>query len=259
MEDAGQKLRRRREQLDLRYRDVEVASLQIAERRKSDEYVIGLSRLSEIENKGTIPSIYRIYSLSAIYRLDFQEVLEWYGIDPTLLPSDASVIDIARTHSVDFGTDVHGTVPFPLALDPGIDPRRTTFLSRMIQRWGRLPLLLLNGTDPRLYRYAYVGSDDWSMYPLLHPGSLLLIDESRRKVQSSGWTSEQDRPIYFLEHRDGHMVGWCTQQDRLLILQPHPSSELPARAFVYPDEIEVVGQVGGVAMRLEPRRKRGKI
>lgn len=62
MEEAGQRLKRRREELDLRFRDVEEASQAIAEKRKNDEYIIGLSRLSEIENKGTIPSIFRLYS-----------------------------------------------------------------------------------------------------------------------------------------------------------------------------------------------------
>jgi len=76
MEDAGQKLKRVRESLNLRYRDVEEASFQIAERYKNDEYAIVLSRLSDIENKGAVPSIYRIYSLAAIYRLDYHEVLE---------------------------------------------------------------------------------------------------------------------------------------------------------------------------------------
>ena len=70
MEEAGQKLRRARERLNLRYRDVEEASLRIAERRKNPEFVIALSRLADIENKGTLPTLYRLYSLCAIYRLD---------------------------------------------------------------------------------------------------------------------------------------------------------------------------------------------
>jgi transcriptional regulator with XRE-family HTH domain len=68
VEEAGQKLKKKREELNLRYRDVEDASLQIAARRKNDEYIIALSRLADIENKGTVPTIYRLYSLCAIYR-----------------------------------------------------------------------------------------------------------------------------------------------------------------------------------------------
>ena len=50
MEEAGQKLKRARERLNLRYRDVEEASNQIAARHNNDEFVIALSRLSDIEN-----------------------------------------------------------------------------------------------------------------------------------------------------------------------------------------------------------------
>src|SRR5574341_364506 len=54
MEDAGQKLKRARERLNLRYRDVEEASLRIAEKRGNGEFGIALSRLADIENKGTV-------------------------------------------------------------------------------------------------------------------------------------------------------------------------------------------------------------
>ena len=95
-----------------------------------------------------------------------------------------------------------GVAPEHVALDPGIDLRRTTYLSRMIQRWGKLPIMLLNGMELKSHRYAYIGSEDWSMYPLIQPGSLVVIDETRRKIVNSGWSHESERPIYFLEHRD---------------------------------------------------------
>ena len=100
MEEAGQKLKRARERLNLRYRDVEEASLQIAERHKNDEFFIALSRLSDIENKGTVPTIYRLYSLCAIYRLDIHEVLEWYGVKLARTGGDAACVS-SRTHPPD--------------------------------------------------------------------------------------------------------------------------------------------------------------
>lgn len=258
MEDAGQKLKRRREELNLRYRDVEEASQKIAERRGNDEYAIALSRLADIENKGTVPSIYRIYSLGAIYRLDFVDVLEWYGIDLSMMPADASAVEVTRTHMIGFNADLGGSVSMPLSLDPGIDLRKTTYLSRMIQRWGSLPLLLLNSVDPRAFRYAYIGSEDWTMYPVLQPGSLVLIDETKRKIQTSGWTSDYDRPVYLLEHRGGFVVGWCSLTDNHMVVHPHPSSETAPQLFMWPSEVDVVGQVVGVAMRFEGRRRRQK-
>jgi transcriptional regulator with XRE-family HTH domain len=256
MEDAGQKLKRARERLNLRYRDVEEASLRIAERRQNDEFVINLSRLADIENKGTVPSIYRLYALCAIYRLDPVEVMEWYGVSLSLLPADAASIDVERTHQIGFSANGHGDVWAPLALDPGLDLRRTTYLSRMIQRWGKLPLMMLNGVSLNNYRYGFIGTEDWNMYPLIQPGSLVLIDDAKRKIAAGGYTNEFDRPIYFLEHRQGYTCGWCSLTDNQLIVQPHPASQCAPEVYTYPDQIDVVGQVTGVAMRLDQVRRR---
>jgi transcriptional regulator with XRE-family HTH domain len=256
MEEAGQKLKRTRERLNLRYRDVEQASQKIAERHKSDEFAIALSRLADIENKGTVPSIFRMYTLCAIYRLDFQDVLEWYGVNLSSLPGDAATIDIERTHLVAFTADGHGDIQVPLSLDPGVDLRRTTFLSRVIQRWGKLPLMLLNGLDLRNHRYAFIGTEDWSMYPLLQPGSLVVIDETKRKILSGGWSNEFERPIYFLEHREGYLCGWCTLDDNRVMVQPHPASMCNPTVYAFPGEIDVIGQVTGVAMRLDQGKRR---
>lgn len=256
MEEAGQKLKRVRERLNLRYRDVEQASLRIAERRKNDEFIIALSRLADIENKGTLPTLCRLYSLCAIYRLDIQEVMEWYGVDVSQLPADAMSLEIERTHPVGFTAPGQGEVQLPLSLDPGLDLRRTTYLTRMIQRWGKLPLVLLNGLDLKNHRYGFIGTEDWAMYPLLQPGSLVLIDETRRKIVNTGWTNEFERPIYFLEHRRGFACCWCNLTDSQLVLQPHPASMCSPEVYAYPDEIEVIGQVTGVAMRLDQGKRR---
>jgi transcriptional regulator with XRE-family HTH domain len=256
MEDAGQRLKRARERLNLRYRDVEEASLKIAARHKNDEFGVALSRLSDIENKGTVPSLYRLYSLCAIYRLDMAEVLEWYGIVLGDLGVDAGTVEVEKTHMIGFDSELPTEVLIPLSLDPGIDVRRTTFLSRMIQRWGKLPLVLLNGFDLKGHRYGFIGTDDWMMYPILQPGSLVLIDESKRKPASSGWTNEFDRPIYFFEHRQGYACGWCDVVGDQLILQPHPGSQCQPEVYDVNSEIDVVGQVSGVAMRLDPARRR---
>lgn len=256
MEDAGQKLKRVRERLNLRYRDVEEASQKIADRHGNDEYAIALSRLSDIENKGTVPSIYRLYTLCAIYRLDLLEVIEWYGVDAGELASDAMASSLGATHLVEFAASAHAGVRFPISLDPGIDLRKTTFLSRLIQRWGTLPLALLDSLELKNHRYGFIGTDDWTMYPLIQPGSLVLIDDTRRKVINTGWTNEFERPIYFLEHRDGYLFGWCTLSDDLLVVHSHPASCCDIAVFSYPSEIDVIGQITGVAMRLDQGRRR---
>lgn len=257
MEDAGQKLKRVRERLRLRYREVEDASARIAEARGNEEFTVALSRLADIENKGVLPTLYRLYSLCAIYRLEMTEVLGWYGISMDTIAADASLTQLPRTHLVGFKPE-EGDAQVPIALDPGIDLSKTMFLSRMIQRWGKLPLMLLGHVDLRNYRYGFIGTEDWSMFPIIPPGSLVVIDETRRRIAQSGWTSEFERPIYFLEHRDGFICGWCTLSDNRLTVQPHPSSQLEPESFDHPTQIEVVGQVTEVAMTLDPvlRRRR---
>ena len=102
MERPGEKLKHVRERLKLTYRDVEKASQQLAQRRASDEFAIALSRLADIENKGTVPTIFRLYSLCAIYRLNLDEVLGWYGVPVELLAAESLRIPLNGTHAVEF-------------------------------------------------------------------------------------------------------------------------------------------------------------
>lgn len=240
----------------MRYRDVEQASQRIAAEHGSDEFLIGLSRLADIENKGTVPTIYRLYSLCAIYGLDLSTALSWYGIQLDRLAPDSARLALQETRPVDFQHTQVPEIQIPCDLESTVDPRRTSYLTRHLRRWGKLPAALLSSLDLRRQRYALIGTDDWSMYPLLPPGSFVQIDESRRRIAREGWLHEYERPIYFLEHRNGYRCGWCTQKKGLLIVEPHPLSQVQTEVYRYPAEADVVGQVVGVAMRLDQARRR---
>ena len=256
MEDPGQKLRRVRERLNLRVREVEQASLKIADKYQNDEFAVLINRLSEIENRSLLPNVYKLYSLCAIYRLDYDEVLEWYGIKLAGLVADSGFVEISQTHAVSFQAAVSAEVLLPLTLDPGMDFRRTTYMSRMIQRWGKLPLIYLETLGVKDHRYGFIGTEDWFMYPLLQPGSFVTVDDTARKISNTGWNNEFERPIYFLEHRQGYTCGWCTLADGQLIVQPHPASMCTPQIYRYPTDIDIIGQVTGVAMRLDQGRRR---
>jgi transcriptional regulator with XRE-family HTH domain len=249
MERPGEKLKRVRERLKLTYRDVEAHSQTIAARRGSDEYAIALSRLADIENKGTLPTIYRLYTLCAIYRLDFEEVLAWFGVPLEHWAADALHVPLSDTHLVHLRPSGHVPVPQPSAFD--LDLNKTVFLNHLFRRWGKMPLAALNGLELRKYQYAYIGLSDRTMYPLLRPGSLVVIDENRRRIASGGWTNEFDRPIYFLEHREAYLCGWCAIVGNKLVLEAHPASGQKPCIFEYPAEIDVIGQVTAAAMPLE--------
>jgi hypothetical protein len=254
MEEAGQRLRRARERLGLKFRDVEQASQRIAERHGNQEFVVLISRLSDIETHGTLPSIYRLYSLCCIYRLDLVDVLSWFGIPANAMAADAGLVDIEKTHAIDL--DAEGAeVLLPISLDPGIDARKTFFVSEVVQRWGKLPLALVSGADIRHYKYGFVGTEDSGMSPTIPPGALLVIDDTKRKIQQGGWKSLAERPIYFLQHRNGYYCRWCSLRDGMVTLVPDPASEAPVLSFPAV-EIDVVGQVVGMAITLDQERRR---
>ena len=253
-ERPGEKLKHARERWSLTYRDVVKASQQIAARRGNDEFAIALSRLADIENKGLTPTIYRLYTLSAIYRLELEETLSWYGVPVDQLASESLLTPLSVTHATPPQAARAFSVPQPATCT--VDLNSTSFLSHIIRRWGKTGLTLLNGLDLRAKRYGFIGLDDWSMHPILHPGSIVLIDDTQCRITPDGWTTERDRPIYFLEHRGGVVCGWCSVIDAHVVVQPHPSSTLGPRLFEL-TEIDVIGRVIGVAMLLETQKPRG--
>src|ERR1700752_30599 len=94
---AGQQLRHRREELGLTLRDVEAASSEIAARHANQEFFIPFSRLSEIETKGLLPSIFRIYTLAAIYHCDYRTIGAWYDVRLDAIVEDSKVAQIPKT------------------------------------------------------------------------------------------------------------------------------------------------------------------
>jgi transcriptional regulator with XRE-family HTH domain len=246
---SGQRLRVLREQMGLTIRDVEAASSQIAARHKSEDFAISPSRLSDIETKGILPNIYRLYSLSVIYRQDFRELLAWYGVDLNEVAADLESAEPPKSH-ISQAVDSAINISIPVQLDPGFDLRRTANLGRMIERWGVVPLAYLSQFSRTKYIYGYVGNEDFTMYPLLLPGSFIQVDEAANTIKEGNWRSEYERPIYFLELREGYTACWCSMKGDYLILQPHPLSPVPVRVLRHSQEAEILGQVVGVAMRL---------
>lgn len=248
---AGQKLRQIRERLNLTLRAVEEASLEIADAQRNSEYVVSTARLNQIENDGSLPSIYKLSSMAVIFRLSVEEILALYGINLGKMEERRVKLNQERTHlfSVELG-DPSRLIRFPVRFDPGFRPEKTCFFSRLVEVWEEIPVGLLASLDLKKHRYGYIGLDDRMMYPLLRPGSLVQIDESRRRVVNQGWMNEFDRPIYFLELRYSYECCWCYQRGRELTLVPYPLSPCGPRTIRVPDDGEVLGQVIGVALRI---------
>ena len=231
-------------------RDVESASLQIGRRLGNEEFAIPPSRLSDIETKGVVPSIFRLYSFAAIYRCEYRELLSWYGVDLNDISLDIGTAHPPSSHLSTVSENIV-QASIPVRLDPGFSLQKTTNFGRMIEKWGTVPLSYLSviATDEH-YTYGYIGSEDFTMYPILPPGSFVQVDESKNKAVEGAWRSEYERPIYFVETREGFVCSWCHVRRDTIVLQAHPLSPVPVRMLRHPQEAEIIGQVVGVAMHL---------
>jgi transcriptional regulator with XRE-family HTH domain len=244
--EAGNKLRDTRQRQGLTLQRVEQLGSQIASALNNQEFAVPMSRLSHIETKGVVPSIYRIHSLARIYRLTPDTILEWYGIRQSALES----LQLEESPKGRFALFRRPKeVEVPVSIDPSFDPRVSAEIGRVIEAWGEIPFTFLSQFRNRQYVYAYIGAEDNMMNPLLPPGSFVQVDPTRRSVKKTGWQNEFDRPIYVIDSRAGLICCWCSVSDRKLVLQPHPLSGEDVKIYST-EEVEIVGQVIGMATRL---------
>src|SRR3954471_9567569 len=246
---SGQHLRSIRESLGFRLKDVQDACDRIAELMNNPEFTMPTSTLSDIETKGIVPSLYRAVALSMVYRQSMEDMLRLFGIDLDQL----SKIDSPRPYKTSLVSKVpmRETTAVPL-VDPGFDIRHTAEISRFIQRWGTLPVAMLEKFRDSEFLYGYIGLDDHMMYPLLLPGTFVQIDAEHTAIPPGPWSSEHERPIFFLETREGNLCAWCSQSGPgMLTVQGHPLSNVSPRQLRMDRDVNVIGTVVGLAMRLD--------
>src|ERR1017187_9943697 len=77
----GEQLKELRNRMGVTTREVEDLSRTIAEDRNNEDFYISNAWLTQLENKNSVPSIYKLYSLSVIYRTKFNDLLTVFGID----------------------------------------------------------------------------------------------------------------------------------------------------------------------------------
>ena len=241
---AGSRLRRIREGLGLTYRDVQRASIALARNRGRQEFVVHISRLAEIENRQVVPSLHKLYTLAAIYRLSPAEMFCWYGIPLSQLLPDAISLPVPATHLMNF-PETEGAEPDLTILDR---PEETAMVKEALLEHGGLRNALRMGEGSR--RYGCIGTRDHRMEPILRPGSVVLIDTTVRRVEETEWASEFDRPLYFVELHEGYRCGWFIRDGSRLVMETHPLSRCAPEWWKTPDDAEVVGRVTAVVSQL---------
>lgn len=242
----GAHLKQVRERLGLSVRQVEQLSKRLAEAKSSKEYSISHAWLTRLEKGLSTPGIYALFSLSVIYRLSFVELLALYGIHPEAAEGYAQLIKLPGTHLVasEFGKDNFTDLPTLSLRESALG--ETGLLSSKLEQSGEMPVAMLKRLGIQLSRYGYIGLNDFMMYPILRPGSIVLIDEQQNKLVTGEWRSDYDRPIYFLEMRDRYACAWCRLDGNQLTLLPHPMSPCSDEHFLYPRDVEIIGRVVGV-------------
>jgi transcriptional regulator with XRE-family HTH domain len=235
-------LRALRNSLNVTVREVELESRKIAEAKGDMRFYISNARLTQLEsNSLTEPSLWKLFSLSAIYKVRMTELMRLYNVE-------AEESDRYRAIATPNVTSLLKEMPDSYRTSETLrdlvqHPENTTLLPRVIDAADHKPHYAKFNSDRKFRCYGYIGLQDFTMYPLIRPGSLVEIDTRQKKWTLIAWRNEYERPIYFVEIRNGYACGWCDLQGKQLLLIPHQSSPVSIRRFTYPNEIEIVGRV----------------
>lgn len=234
---AGRKLKALRNARGLTGRQVEQASRRIAAARGDNRFCISNGWLTQLENGDSEPSICKIFSLSAIYKVKAADVMRLYGVDIEQIEKYQRVANPYSTQLV--AAEVEDLKPS----QPTLCDHPTTLLPGGASTTSKRLCQELSNEPPDQICCGYIGLTDRTMYPLIRPGSLVRIDMLQNRVQRYNTRSAFERPIYFVELRDGYACGWCELQGNDLLIIPHYSSPARIRRFIHLKEAEIVGRV----------------
>jgi len=242
VEPIGVRLRTIRQQLQLSLREVEERSLRFAREWGNRAYHVSASWLDRLEREEHELTVNKLIVLADIYNFRTEQLLR------SIYPGDAQPMSLRQLSSPNatmlltegpLEDQARYLLPGELGLDQ--PPDETTLLA------------VENSSSLAPYRRGIIGKRDRTLDPMIPPGSIVHIDTQKRAISSRrDWTHEFKRPIYFLATRDAYVCGWCEldrNSDWLTVI-PHPLSPASSRRWRYRKEIESIGRVTFVAIRL---------
>ncbi len=248
----GARLKEVRSKLGITTREFAAFSKAIADTEGNEEFLISDTWLTQIENEEkALPSIYKLFTLASVYGLSYGDVLALYGVDTKKVKKYHAELPIAKTHLAQYDSaEAPESLEVPVRFDAGLNLSQTNLLTHMIESWGRVPLEFIQHFDLRHRLYGFIGLKDYTLYPLIRPGSFVEIDPNVKKPSEGVARSEFDRAIYFVDLRNGYACSWCDLVEDKLVLLAHPLSPVKTRIFAFSQEAEIIGQVTAVAMRM---------
>jgi transcriptional regulator with XRE-family HTH domain len=236
------RLRAIRQQWGLSLREVERCSRSIARQRGDSSLQVSASWLVRLESEEHGLTVNKLIALAEIYSIPINQLLrcnypgngEPLTIDQ--LPSPTATTLPVEGSQKSQANHLLSDTPFPDQL-----PDDTTLLPKK------------NAPFPTPYTRGIIGRLDLTLNPMIPPGSIVQIDTRNLAISSrKNWTHEFQRPVYFLMTRVGYVSGWCEldRNSEWLTLIPHPLSPASSRRWKFREEIENLGRVISVVIRL---------
>jgi transcriptional regulator with XRE-family HTH domain len=242
MDHIGAKLSAIRKKWGLTLRDVEERTARLAQEWGQRSYKISAGWLNRVEQKGRRLSGEKLIMLAAVYGLPTDELL---AFRPQGSNNRREFDEVSRPNTTLLLTrgplEDHARLWLPESVATEPIPDETTLIPRAEHL-------------PHQYRYGIIGLKDKTMYPMLPPGTIVLINPLRRAIaHRREWTNEYDRPIYFLLTRKECLVTWCDldKNGEWLSSYPHPLSHVAPERWRYPAEVDVIGTVAVLIHRRE--------
>jgi Helix-turn-helix domain len=236
----GLLLRAVRQQWQLSLREVEERSIRFAKQQGNQSYQVSASWLDRLEREEHELTVKKLIVLADIYNLNTEQLLRSiYPGEPLPLrqlssPNATMLLTVGPLEE-------QAKYLFPDTLGLEQPPDETTLLA------------VENTSSLAPYKRGIIGKHDRTLNPMIPAGSIVQIDTQKRAISSRrDWAHEFQRPIYFLMTREGYVCGWCEldKNSEWLTLIPHPLSGASSRRWRYRKEIESIGRVAFVAIRL---------
>jgi hypothetical protein len=223
-------------------REVEQKSHCLAQQWGNLSCQISASWLARLEREGHGLSVNKLIVLARIYGIPVEELLRPIppeDVQPMLLKEAA----VPNAPMLLTGGNVEEQARRVLTdgFYSDVAPEETALLSGE------------NAHSQAPYKRGVIGKHDLTLDPMITAGSIVQIDTRKRAIWASKeWGHEFRRPIYFLMTRDAYACGWCEldKGSEWLTLIPHPLSPALSSRWRYGKDVECVGRVVFVGMRL---------
>jgi len=238
---GGETLKRLRTNRGITVRAVERASQKIAAATSDKRFHISNGWLVQLENGASEPGICKLFTLSVIYDVSFLDLARIYNLDIDNVERYKAIAKSDTTQLL--GYELPSVTALAKCLDA--DRKETTLIHATCFQSGHTLMPDDQTSRRKSLVYGFIGLNDFTMYPLIRPGSLIRVDTVQRKLQAITWKNDYQRPIYFVELRNAYACAWCELVGKDLLLIPHHSSPQSIRRFLFGTEAEIVGRVIG--------------